>query len=98
MGLGVIRPLVPAGQESPAAESATTLYVMLPDTLLPVPFPFKTPTHASLAVVPETVVLLPLGPVDSVQELSMWTPEPELLNTVFVFAVLLLLHMSMPSI
>jgi hypothetical protein len=52
------------------------------------PVPVRTPAQASLIVLLVTVVLLPVVPVDSVHELSMWTPDPELLNTVFDVAVL----------
>lgn len=56
---------------------------MFPDSVFPLPLPVSTPAQASLMVFVETDVLFPEGPVDSVHWLSMWTPDPELLNTVF---------------
>jgi hypothetical protein len=44
---------------------------MLDDSLLPEPFPVRTPAQASLIVLLFTVELLPLAPVDSVHWLSM---------------------------
>lgn len=80
--------LVVTGHESPACTVCRTLYVTVPDWPLSVPFPVRTPAQASLTVLVLTVVLFPLGPVDSVHWLSMWIPEPELLSTVFEVAVL----------
>ena len=39
-------------------------------------FPNKTPAQASLTVVPVAVLLFPVVPL--AQELSKWTPDPEL--------------------
>ena len=81
----MLGPPLPTGQVSPKAVVSTTLKETVPEAV-PELFPVKTPAQASLTVLFVAVLFAPVVPLW--HELSKWTPDPELLNTVFKLAVL----------